>query len=231
MIYEYDDIPFSLKEKYIGSGEFGRVYKTSDGKVYKQFKYPKYTHEHVIDMYYLGKSTPSDIFIFPEDLVFKNDLLIGYITKLINGYSFDYIRQEINLETLINELKRLEREVVTYSTLKVKLHDFHQGNLFMSDKDKIHVLDTDEFYYTDENVGITLERNLSQISFPIINGILDGQLSFEDKRLNYDKNTCFMGGILPSDYINEVINELNKYSEEEIKTVGDLQEGISLLLK
>ena len=232
MLYQYEEIPSNLKQKYIGSGTYGRVYKTSDNRVYKQFKYPNQSHDHVILMHDLGLEVPSDIFVFPEDLVFKKEKLMGYLTRFINGNSFDYMRQDIKLSDLISELKRLEREVVVYSSMKVYLSDFHQGNLFFGDDNKTYVLDTDDFfYYSSDNESNTLERNLVQISYPIINGVLDGQISFKNKKLNYDKNTCFLGGILSSDFINEVINELSLYSESDIETVGDLQEGISLILK
>lgn len=220
-----------LTKNYIGSGINGRCYKIDNNRVYKRFKKANKDYSFIEDLHDFACENKSNIFLFPKELVYSGKDIIGYITDYAGNRNLDFMDQDIKIDYLINEIKRLEREIVRYSCLHLKLFDMHIGNIFISEKTPIKVIDTDEYYFDSSSPGTLLEQNLSQASYPLINGIFDGQLSFKNRKLNYDKNTCFLGGLLVSDYINRVINELESVKEDKIDTVGDLQENIRLILK
>ena len=65
-----EEIPSYLKKEYIGSGLNGRCYLTEDNRVFKQFKNTNSDNEYIIDLYDFAKENKSDIFMFPNEIVY-----------------------------------------------------------------------------------------------------------------------------------------------------------------
>lgn len=223
-----ESVPKSFKSEFLGSGLYGRCYKTEDGKVFKEYKNPFCDCNNIARL----SKLKSDVFVFPETLVFRNDLLLGYLMKYIDGNSFNNIDKSIELKRLIEEIKRLEQELINLSIRHLAVEDVNQSNIFIDKSSNIKVIDTDDYYIdTRKYEDAIFEDSLTKISPSILHGILGDNLFFKNKKLLYDKASCLFGGILMSDFLSKVFNELSLNTSNRVETLGELQDNINLILR
>ena len=224
----FNRVPNEFKSKYLASGRYGDCYLTKTNMVYKEFKNSKISHNGVINMSKLS----NNMFAFPEVLIYEHDTLVGYLMKYIkDAHDLTGLNRNINLQELINEIKRLEYEIYYLSETDLIMNDINKKNILLDNNCNLYVIDTDDFHYRVLESDDPLSENLSRVSFSIVGSILDGYPLFNNSKLGYDKSACLLGDLAPSSFISSVVYELMNVSRKDIQTVGDLQDNLSLILK
>ena len=224
----FNRVPNEFKSKYLASGRYGDCYLTKTNMVYKEFKNSKINHNGVINMSKLS----NNMFAFPEILIYEHNVLVGYLMKYIEHASdLTSIDRKINLQELINEIRRLEDEIYYLSESNLIMHDINSKNILLNTNCKLYVIDTDNYYYSLISSDDALSDNMSGIATPILECLFGKQPKFISTNLNYDKRSCLLGDLEPSIFLSSTINELMNISRREIITVGDLQDNLSLILK
>lgn len=229
----FDKIPKEFKATYLGHGENGTCYRIGDtNKVYKEIG----DISDIEKDYLFLLSQNSDIFVFPDQLVYlkKGDLnqLYGYTMEYIPGVPLGNIPQQCELESLFTELKKVEKEIKSFSERYIAVADFHFDNVFYQDNGKIRVIDTDLYHgYYDGELGDLISVNLIDYNACILNLFRElSQITFTSQSLDDYYRLCYCRGkMYASDFLRELKNYLEIELKEKINTYGEMKKSLSLV--
>lgn len=224
-----------LKYKYLGKGVFGKCYLTPGRMVYKEFnfKLPDKIYDNITRI----SQIENDSFVLPSILVYKNqvsiDDFLGYIMRYSKGIDFNHIFESTEMEKFILALVKLEIDMKKLSEEKFQIYDFKAANVLYTKDDKIDVLDPDLYVYNDAlNAEDVLKCNLMELEYLLDSAFIkQNPRKFKSDKLRELYNTFSYGKLLGSYYIYEIMKEIERVSKEEVKTYGDFNQGLRLILK
>lgn len=226
-------IPRSYTYKKISDeGMSGICYQTSDGRLFKKYKY-------TIEYYRVLKNV-ADYFrcnhlALPEEFIFLTSLseenFIGYLRQLVNGDIFDNLSDNINLANFIKALNLLEKEMIDNSRRGLVYLDMNGSNMFYTPQDEIKVIDQDLYDISyEQSFKDRAYYNLRELASTIASCFFSSR-NYQDSRIreNVMKCTTHRNGILrPSELMIETTNILEESFTGSILTLGDFRKKLEL---
>lgn len=225
-------IPRSYTYRRINDGMSGICYKTSDGRLFKKYKY-------TIDYYKVLKDI-ADYFrcqhlVLPEEFIFLHSLneenFVGYLRQLITGNHFDDLSDEIDFSKFLKALILVEKEMIENSKRGLVYLDMNGANMFYTKQDEIKVIDHDLYDISyEQSFRDRAYYNLRELASTIASTFFTSR-SYSDSRIkeNIMKCTTHRNGILrPSELLIETLNILDESFEGSIITLGDFRKKLEL---
>ena len=175
----------------IGVGTSAICFLMKNGNVLKLYinTHLKYELFHKYDMeehlIFLNK-IKNDSYIGPEEILIKNDEVIGYIYPYVPGKVIKNLNNNIKLKSLINAYEKLYKDTILISNDSYKLQDLHQKNIIFNNN--IYIIDVYKGYFDESNIDNLFIKNMGYINKTIINAIFNLKffeyLKFRDDKLD-----------------------------------------------
>ena len=175
----------------IGIGTTAICFLMPNGKVLKLYMntYLKrelfYYHDMRKHLEFLNNIS-NESYIGPEELLIKNDEVIGYIYTYINGLELKRLKNNIRLNDIVKGYENLYNDTLKISNNKFRLNDLHQKNILFNGN--YYVIDLDKGYVDNKDNKKIFDINITNINNNIINSIFDlnffEHLSFYDDDLD-----------------------------------------------
>jgi hypothetical protein len=225
-------IPRSYTYRRINDGMSGICYKTSDGRLFKKYKY-------TIDYYKILKDIADNFrcnhLALPEEFIFLTSLseenFIGYLRQLVSGDLFDELSDDINFTKFIKALILVEKEMIDNSKRGLVYLDMNGSNMFYTPQDEIKVIDHDLYDVSfEQSFKERAYYNLRELASTIASCFFSSR-NYQDSRIkeNVMKCTTHRNGILrPSELMIETSNILEESFEGSIITLGDFRKKLEL---
>ena len=224
-----------LKYKYLGSGKFGDCYLTKNNFVFKEFTCP--CNKETEETLFYECNINNKSFMFPLELIYKNDKdytnLIGYLKKYSDGTFISDIDSNEKLENILRSIIIFEKNIKEISKYKIRIFDLKNENVLYSKDNMLEVIDTD-FYKVDNSLNYRdiIKCNMMELEYLISTNLIKiNPYCLSPKKLFSYYESTSDGKMLVSDYLYEIINEINKTIDYDIKSYSDFNDGIKLLLK
>ena len=219
------EIPMKFKKTYLGSGQNGSCYLTSDGNVFKEY------HNKGIDDGITRSLLELDYdgFTFPRQLVFVDGVFKGYLKQYIDGVSLDNLSELTDIKKLITALKKFEDSLKELSYDKcLYVYDLNLRNLLYTNENKIYDIDTDSISPFDFPFVNPWYENMKELANSLATNFMNGE--FNSIRLRDLQRECLVIGCTRvSSFMSEAIFEMEK--ERKIETIADYKKGLILLRK
>ncbi len=225
-------IPEEYKKEYLGEGNNAKCYLTTNGDVFKEFKYNMPYYDDIVKM----SKYKSDILVYPDFLVYLDSIdeknLKGYLMKYIKGDILANLKDSVSILKYINELKKLEEESFDLSNEKIILYCLHGGNAYWTKDNELKVADIEDNEFDYEKVDYDVyKQNIIEISNTFIPPVVKETKFKDDKLSEYYFYSAYYGTLKPSYFLNEVLYAIEKEKKEKIETLGDMKSGLKLILK
>lgn len=215
-----------LQGRKLGEGVFASVYLTSYNKAFKRFKDP----ENFIDCVKWLQKVNSSLYVFPEQLVYCDDMFIGYIMEYVDGLEIKNLTGDIELKDYIKALKVAEYAIAGLNHYRVHTFDLNAGNVIYTKDNRFKVIDTDLYYKADTVKGL-YSSNLSDFAITSLRPFFDIEVTrFDDNRLRSEKDKIFYGYTKPSRFIEMVLEYMNLRNINGVK-LSDFSNELKLLYK
>ena len=224
---------FIKKSKYLGGGSQGECYLNQDLAYKFYFSFldpieddPLLTKDEILKY----KDIDSNIFIFPQDVVFLNGEIIGDITKYAKACNLYKINPlTIDLNRLLKLCAIALKEIELISKRKIRCFDMLYNILL---GDSFYIIDTieytldDYFSYEELNNINQSQFNLEVIWF-LISGLFD-EIIAQNKELNEMYREIRVGNYISLlEFINKLKNYLSEIIDYEIDNLGDARKLIN----
>ena len=219
-----------LKRNYLRQGKNGICYKV-DNQVYKEFiNKPRY-------MYFLKSlaNIKSDYLVFPNEFIYLDSYSIpnlkGYLMDYVEGSRLVDISELINIKEFIIKLDILEKEIKKITEeYSVILSDIHCENILCT-PNKLVIIDNDQDTINSvDDVYVNYRTNIYELGNAVLPFILKGGDLISEKVNHLFYLSVVLGKCKPSIVLNEAVNTIEKYKNEEINTLHDLYDGIRLII-
>lgn len=133
------------KMQVLGRGACSVVYKYGDNQVVKVLN-SSGMQMHNEEQFSQLLKINSDICAFPQSIVEIDGDFQGYTMEFVDGRPLQEVIGEIDLETLINSIKKAEINIRNLAQNKVFFQDLNQGGIMWDEKSSsIKIIDTDFF--------------------------------------------------------------------------------------
>ncbi len=230
---EYAEI---TSHQCLGEGQCGKVYELDEKNIIKLW-HPQIINGTILisnipfdftDFYYqisalVNKGIESDAFIFPMHLVFYLDQFYGYIAKKVIGNDFtdeDFLN--LNLETLYNEIKKIQEEIIRLSLeYHLAIKDIKFANMILEQENKnLWILDTDLYLLLPkENKNNICQKNLKNFNVMFFRAFVRNNVA------NYITNYKVRN--LLNDFLNTQFSDflycILENKEDKIQTFQDIK--------
>lgn len=180
-------LPYLVGAIPIGIGTTAICFLMPNGKVLKLYRntYLKrelfYYNDMKQHLNFLN-SISNDSYIGPEELLMKNDEVIGYIYTYINALELKRLRNNIKLNDIVKGYEKLYSDTISISNNKFRLKDLHQKNILFNGN--YYVIDLDKGKLDERDSNEVFDSNIADINNVIINAIFD--LKFFEYLAFYD---------------------------------------------
>lgn len=184
-------LPYLIGSIPIGIGTTAICFLMPNGKVLKLYMntYLKrelfYYHDMRKHLEFLN-SISNDSYIGPEELLMKNNEVIGYIYTYINALELKRLRNNIKLNDVVKGYEKLYNDTLKISNNKFRLKDLHQKNILFNGN--YYIIDLDKGFLDDRDNNEIFNSNIIDINNIILNAIFDlkffEHLSFYDDDLD-----------------------------------------------
>lgn len=160
----------------------------------------------------------TDTFIFPEEIIYLNEEVIGYITSYVHATPLYTINPlEVDLDCFSQNIGKANKDIRTLSQNDIVMFDL-AGNILYGDR--FYVTDTDEFgtflkdlSYLDFNESFFNEEIYLFLVDGYFNEFINNYTSLREMYQCKDKNLL--------SFIKELRYHLSEYSGKEIKSLAD----------
>ncbi len=227
-------IPDSYRKSFIADGANGICYRTSYGDVYKEF-ISGITENNDLEML---TSIDNPYFAFPRILVYLKEKthagLTGYRMDYVEGVRFCEIDPNIPIKVLIKASRNIERGILDFTRqYSILIYDLNRDNVLFQDNNEFKIVDTDLYeYYPSEGLYYNLKYNMKQWNEYMLYNLGCALDTFYSNELNLHLEIAINNGkICASNLIKEIIAEVKKQTNGDIKTLNDYNEGIKLIRK
>ena len=121
-------------------GKNSDIYKM-ENTVVKMFYNPKDMTEQLLDKYDILSKLESNRFVMLKDIICIDNKVVGITMPYIdnNITSID----NINMYLLLNELKIIKKDIISFTEKRIAIRDCHSFNLIFNDK--LNIIDTDDY--------------------------------------------------------------------------------------
>ena len=131
----------------IGIGTTAICFLRSDGNVVKLYintylKRQMFNYFNMEDQLKLLNKISNDTFIGPEEILVKNDNIIGYIYPYVKGRRIDRLSNKLTKEDILNSYQKLFDDTKKLAEHDIRLNDLHERNILFYDS--YHVIDLDK---------------------------------------------------------------------------------------
>lgn len=204
--------------KKINGGSCSGIYEFVPGLYFKQFEedYQDLTDEINMEFYevikHLSEITGMPYVVRAKDIYRSADELFGYSMRIVDAENFRTLSNETLVRDVLAGFKPLTRDIRTLADNHVKTEDvggdniLYNGFMYLIDLDLSLV---DKRYIPDE----LYERTMSSVLCGI-RGKLFNDPRHDDKVVDYWES-----------YFNRFIEMSSTVLGEEVKTIGQLQQG------
>lgn len=161
----------------LGRGACSVVYKYDDATVVKLFNESgkkMFTPEAFSQLVGLSNATC----VFPQQEISIDGEFAGYSMEYVKGKKLHEVIDTLDIQTLIDSIKKVEMDLQALSKEKVLFQDVNQGNIMWDEQNGcIKVIDTD-FFERSENVteqqcysnNISSFNNILEMELGMLNG-------------------------------------------------------------
>lgn len=218
-----DDLT-KLKVESIGCGYNGKCFRTQDWRVFKELFF-KDEEERLKRL--VGFS--SDVFVFPETLVYSKKEFLGYLMRFVSGYKLVDLDNSESIRIFMYALLSVEREVIELTKNKIKINDSSHYNIIYTEDKRLEVIDTD-FYDVCKSNEYLYRKNLINISFGTLAPFIGYREynDFIDENLRKIYKYLCNGLIKPSEFLYELITEFERMCLE-CSTVGEFNRCLNIV--
>jgi len=207
------------KKQFLGKGNMSKCYILEDGNVLKLFNCPRDVSEIERFKYFLKYSNNS--FLFPFEFIYDSRKFYGYITKKAMGKTLSETFFKSNLLKLSKDSYKLERDMDFVSSGGIVLYDLHDDNV-LYDGEKYSVIDFDESGISSD-IQYASNANRRYHNILIGNLFLENLYKIKSSQIIIDKiNKYKFMSIRPSEMIVQVKNDIEKYYNEDIDVLDDI---------
>lgn len=216
-------LPYISLSIPIGLGTSAVCFLMSNNKVLKLYinTYLKYELFHTFNMeehlICLSKVS-NDSYIGPEEILIKNNKVIGYIYSYVPGKVLKKLPDDIKLEHFIKAYEKLYKDTILISNKNYIIQDLHQKNIIFNNY--FNVIDLDKGYLDGSNKEKIFIKNMASINKTIINSIFGLKffeyLHFQDDKLDDLYNLSLYEN---SELFYELLERLfhNNLNKKEVK--------------
>lgn len=196
----------------------GKVIKHFDG-----FPHEDYTAKQLLQF----KDIPSENYFFAQAILYIENKLMGYLTEFASGTNLSKIRlSNINKNILLRASNKLNKSTLTISSQGICTYDVDSSNILFDKKTaNFNVIDTAEFYKSEEDSKIIYEQNIKGINSQLITKILTKQdidIIKDYKELH--ELIKSKSEIVNLEYfINTLFDCLSNYCDKEINRVDEFR--------
>lgn len=218
----------------LGFGSQGITYHDfNSGKAIKVFH--EFFENEEVDQYWwqvrdilkFGDFT-NETYVFPEQKIMVEGRLVGYISRFVNGKVISTIDPlKVNLDKLIKASAYAIKDIRIISQKKILTYDVMYN--IMYGMGKFHVIDTDEYCYSDKDYKLILHENNVNFNMGIMYFLVDNlfnEFVEKSKILSemYDTRDC---DIL--EFLMELKKQLSEYVGCDIKTLSQAKSCLNKL--
>lgn len=228
------------KDIYLDEGSSAECFKLSDNEIYKSYKVPKANSLQKEWILYSEKLDYKYI-LFPRNVV-VDSLSKPISQKIIYGYVSQYQKETLNesvlMSFILNEIKKLEKEIKELSKTGIKIVDLYYNNMICNDS--IYLIDTDNYINNGEyNVSVEKE-NFFNVNFEVLKYLvslykkestlwhLNHQVLLNNKLLKDLYKETMYGTILVSKFLEELIIYLEETNNININSLKDFRISLKL---
>lgn len=210
--------------KYVGEGIQGQsLLDKKTNQVYKIFSEEElegadygYTYNDIMGLSHIK----NDTFIWPNDVIMIDDLVVGYTHSYFEGDNFCDFNDPfgVNLDNLSNAVARANKDIKMLSRKKVEINDLLYNLMF--DGKRIKVVDTFGFRKGD----ITYLENVEDLNNEIKMFLVDGyfeNIILDSKRL---KKIYYDNSISALTFLKLFKKYLEKIKNHEIRYLSDARD-------
>ena len=225
-------IPRSYTYRRINDGMSGICYKTSDGRLFKKYKY---TINYYKTLRKIAEEYKCHHLALPEEFIFLSSLneenFIGYLRKMVDGELFDHLSDDINFTKFMKALILVEKELIDNSKHGLVYLDMNGSNMFYTPLGEIKVIDHDLYDISfEQSFKERAYYNLRELASTIASTFFSTS-NYHDSRIreNVMKCTTHRNGILrPSELLIETSDMLDESFGGTIETLGDFRRKLEL---
>ena len=199
------------------------IYLLSNGLKYKEFNQDNdfYSKDNLLFMKGLIEQTKetSAIIAFPISIVMDSKKLYGIISPYIPGIPLSKMNQQITINSLLNQISKLEKEIERLTKKGWFLDDINENNIITNNQKeglRLSIIDTD--FYTKRNLPYNelLRSNRMLLVKSIIESFIPGILVskiMKDKKIERSYSLAINGLLPATDFLVILINKLNQYQQ------------------
>jgi hypothetical protein len=172
---EYLEPEWMMHDKFIGDGTSGNVYLIN-GEAYKLYRPYCKTENMSEEAINILKTIHTKNIILPRECILDIERnLVGYISKYIKDYGYEYLLT-LPKEKVLTYLYNLKEDLITLGKNKITVKDLYIENTSFNNNG-IYIIDCGRFLvgsknYNDENLSCS--DNLDQFNSYVIKDILCG---------------------------------------------------------
>lgn len=222
--------------KSLDSGNYGEIFIYKNGKVLKLWKDSISQKDLLLfgeNIQKLAKHQYHSL-LFPEKLVFCEGVLVGYTMSYFPGKNIKDINLNVKMELLLKAIHRLEIALKRASASHILLDDCHNENIMYYEKMNIGLCVCTDCDTWIENHKIREEQcfkhNVTEVNETFVNTILRDNVpavidfivchgDLKNRLENIDYNIS----IELYSFFVDVVEKIEKYTNEHIITLGDMQ--------
>ena len=133
----------------LGRGACATVYRYVENLVIKVFN-DKGMELHDNEGFSGLVGVENETCVFPKCTIEIDQQFQGYAMQYVEGEELLKVIKELNLESLISAIQKVEEDLKLLSQNKIMFEDLNQGGIMWSHKDGIKIIDTDFFKRCDD---------------------------------------------------------------------------------
>ena len=224
-----EEYQFITSQENLGSGMWGTIYNLENNQIMKLWHQKIINDkEKISDLYYrikaLNKTNViSSTFIFPENIVYYQDVFAGYTAQKIIGETFNGdLLLNYNLEKLLSQINFLYDEITKISNYHIVLNDFKLANMILDSNNSLYIIDTDLYLVMPYENEEDIKRVNQQIcSKALLRTLVNTKVIPALRTLN--NGDLFKKYNLETLNIIEVLEYTLKNKDNSINTLQDLK--------
>lgn len=231
---QYQD--YLKSDDFIGSGLNSRIFLYQEKSVLKLWK--EYVNIAVLNLFRQNITAlllvRNNALITPQKLVKLEDKIVGYTMPYFSGCNLSELPLDTSLTKLYEALVELEKNIKEIAKMHLDIGDIHSDNI-MYNQGKFVFLDCDLWSFSNyDNDKYFQQEILKGFNSAFIRDFYpgDNQDDYELfiwgnpvlSKLLADKNFNFN----PSCFLETLVTELEKYYQEDILTMKDIQRVLKM---
>lgn len=221
--------PYLYRSKFVGVGTTAICFKMPNNKVLRLYldtyrKNLMFKHYNMYEKLNKLETIKNDSYIVPEELLIKDNEIIGYIYPYIHAKTLKrVINNNISINNLFNNYEKLISDTKKVSELDFIIHDLHSRNILFDGNYYIIDLDQGDFYKYQDNFKLNVYKIRDVIMDEIFKNNVDYILEFNNIDIGNTYRKINWANI---DEVKYFFNYLSKYINKDNIKVKDIRKKI-----